>query len=182
VERALVERAQRGDQAAFSEIAFRITPRLFGIARRILRDYQQAEDVTQQALVTIWRKLPRLADPDRFDGWAYRILVNDCYAEGRRKQQRAGELQLLDNDVATEDGALSISDRDMLRRAFGRVPPQQRAVLVLQYYLDLDHPAIAEMLGIPLGTVKSRASSGREALRAALEADARPAGLGRWTA
>jgi RNA polymerase sigma-70 factor (ECF subfamily) len=55
-------------------------------------------------------------------------------------------------------------------------------VLVLQYYLDLDHPAIAEMLGIPLGTVKSRASSGREALRAALEADARPAGLGRWTA
>ena len=182
MERALVEQAQRGDQAAFAEIAFRVTPRLFGVARRILHDYQQAEDVTQLALVTIWRKLPGLADPDRFDGWAYRILVNGCYAEGRRKKQRAAELQLLESDVVTDDGVVSISDRDMLQLAFGRVSPQQRAVLVLQYYLELDQHAIAEVLGIPLGTVKSRVASARQALRAALEADARPAGLGRWTA
>ena len=132
--------------------------------------------------LAVWRKLPGLADPDRFDGWAYRILVNGCYAEGRRRQQRAPELQLLDGDIVTEDGVLSISDRDMLQRAFERVPPQQRAVLVLQYYLELDQQAIADVLGVPLGTVKSRAASGRQALRAALEADARPAGLGRWTA
>jgi RNA polymerase sigma-70 factor (ECF subfamily) len=182
VERALIEQAQRGDQEAFSEIAFRITPRLFGIARRILRDYDRAEDVTQQALVSIWRKLPKLLDPDRFDAWTYRIVVNACYAEGRTRRGRDPELQLLDADATTEDGVLSITDRDMLERAFRRVPAQQRAVLVLQYYLELDHPAIAAVLGIPLGTVKSRASSGRQALRAALDADARQAGVGRWTA
>ena len=69
----------------------------------------------------------------------------------------------------------------MLERAFDRLPAEQRAVLVLQYYMDLGHPQIAEMLGVPLGTVKSRASSGRQALRAALEADARSS-AGRWSA
>ncbi len=62
----------------------------------------------------------------------------------------------------------------MLERAFDRLPPEQRAVLVLQYYLDLDQSEIAEVLDVPVGTVKSRASSARNAMRAALEADARP--------
>jgi RNA polymerase sigma factor (sigma-70 family) len=66
-----------------------------------------------------------------------------------------------------------VADRDALERAFDRLATEQRAVLVLQYYLDLGHPQIAEILGVPLGTVKSRASAGRQALRAALEADAR---------
>jgi RNA polymerase sigma-70 factor (ECF subfamily) len=69
----------------------------------------------------------------------------------------------------------------MLERAFDRMPVEQRAVLVLQYYLELGQPEIADVLGIPLGTVKSRASAGRHALRATLEADARP-GSGRWSA
>jgi RNA polymerase sigma-70 factor (ECF subfamily) len=181
VERRLVELAQRGDQGAFSEIAFAINPRLFTVAHRILRDYHRAEDATQQALVQIWRKLPKLSDPDKFDGWAYRILVNICYAEARKGKRNPEGLHLLETDAAASDSQLSVADRDMLERAFDRLPPEQRAVLVLQYYLDLGHPQIAEMLGVPLGTVKSRASSGRLALRAALEADARH-GVGRWTA
>ena len=68
MERSLVERAQRGDEKAFSEIAFAISPRLFPVAQRILRDYHRAEDATQQALVLIWRKLPKLSDPDKFEG------------------------------------------------------------------------------------------------------------------
>jgi len=181
VERRLVELAQRGDEGAFSEIAFAISPRLFTVAQRILRDYHRAEDATQQALVQIWRKLPKLADPDKFEGWAYRILVNTCYAEARRGRRSPDGLTLLETDAAASDSQLSVADRDMLERAFDRLPPEQRAVLVLQYYLDLGHPQIADMLGVPLGTVKSRASSGRQALRAALEADSR-AGVGRWSA
>lgn len=182
MERRLVELAQRGDQAAFAEIAFAITPRLFSVAQRILRDYHRAEDATQQALVLIWRKLPKLADPDRFDGWAYRVLVNTCYAEARSGRGDPAGLHLLDADVVIDDDAMSVADRDMLERAFNRLSPEQRAVLVLQYYLDLGHQQIADMLGVPLGTVKSRASSGRNALRAALEADSRGASTGRWSA
>lgn len=181
MERRLVELAQRGDQGAFSELAFAISPRLFTVAQRILRDYHRAEDATQQALVQIWRKLPKLSDPEKFEGWAYRILVNTCYAETRRGKRSPDGLHLLDTDAAAGDSQVSVADRDMLERAFARLPAEQRAVLVLQYYLDLGHPQIAEMLGIPLGTVKSRSAAGRTALRGALEADARP-GAGRWTA
>jgi RNA polymerase sigma-70 factor (ECF subfamily) len=171
--------ARRGDQRAFSEIAFAVSPRLFAVAHRILRDYHRAEDATQQAIVQIWRKLPKLNDPDRFDAWAYRILVNTCYLEARRGRRSADSLRLLDTDSAAADSALTIANRDMLERAFDRLSPEQRAVMVMQYYLDLGHPQIAEVLGIPLGTVKSRASAARQALRAALEADARPGVQGR---
>jgi RNA polymerase sigma-70 factor (ECF subfamily) len=181
VERRLVELAQRGDEGAFSQIAFQISPRLFAIAQRILRDFHRAEDATQQALVQIWRKLPKLSDPDKFEGWSYRILVNTCYAEARKSRRHPDDLRLLDTDRASADSALSVADRDMLERAFERLSAEQRAVLVLQYYLDLGHPQIAEILGVPLGTVKSRSSAARQALRAALEADARP-GEGRWSA
>jgi RNA polymerase sigma-70 factor (ECF subfamily) len=174
-----VELAQRGDEGAFSQIAFAISPRLFPVAQRILRDYHRAEDATQQTLVQIWRKLPNLSDPDRFDGWAYRILVNTCYAEARKGRRHPDDLRLLDTDRATRDSSVSVADRDALERAFDRLATEQRAVLVLQYYLDLGHPLIAEILGVPLGTVKSRASAGRQALRAALEADARIESTGR---
>jgi RNA polymerase sigma-70 factor (ECF subfamily) len=182
VEQTLVDLARRGDRVAFSELASAITPRLFAVANRILRDYQLAEDATQQALVQIWRKLPKLDDVAKFEAWCYRILVNLCYAEARRRRRTGPTLELLETDVESDDGTLSVVQRDSLDRAFARLPAEQRAVLVLQYYLDLEHAAIAELLAIPLGTVKSRASSGRQAMRAALEADARMTRVGRWTA
>ena len=174
MERRLVQQAQRGDRGAFSELAAGISPRLFTVAQRILRDYQRAEDATQQALISIWRKLPNLSDPDHFDAWAYRILVNSCYSEMRREGRLPKTLEFLDSDATSHDASASVTNRDLLERAFVRLSGEQRAVLVLQYYLGLGHPEIADLLGIPLGTVKSRASSGRRALRAAVEADSRP--------
>jgi RNA polymerase sigma-70 factor (ECF subfamily) len=178
---SIIEASWSGDQGAFSQIAFAVNPRLFTVAQRILRDYHRAEDATQQALVLIWRKLPKLADPDKFDGWAYRIVVNACYAEARKGKRNPDGLHLLETDASAGDSQLTVANRDMLERAFDRMPVEQRAVLVLQYYLELGHPEIADLLGIPLGTVKSRAASGRNALRATLEADAR-AGSARWSA
>jgi RNA polymerase sigma-70 factor (ECF subfamily) len=174
-----VELARRGDEEAFSQIAFAISPRLFPVAQRILRDYHRAEDATQQTLLQIWRKLPNLSDPDKFDGWAYRILVNTCYAEARQGRRHPDDLRLLETDSSTRDSAVNVADRDALERAFDRLTTEQRAVLVLQYYLDLGHPQIAKLLGVPLGTVKSRASAGRQALRAALEAGDRSGTAGR---
>jgi RNA polymerase sigma-70 factor (ECF subfamily) len=179
MERTLVELAQHGDREAFSEIAHEISPRLFVVAYRILRDHHRAEDATQQSLVQMWRNLPQLIDLDKFDAWAYRIAVNACYGEARRERRASGSPVLLEVDAHSEDATRDVANRDAVERAFNRIPVEQRAVLVLQFYRELSHPQISELLGVPLGTVKSRASSGRSSMRAVFEADARAAE--RWS-
>lgn len=174
----LVTRAQRGDESAFSEIAYAIGDRLFTVAHRILRDIHLAEDATQQALIAIWRELPGLRDPARFEAWSYRVLVNACYAQARSERRWSPSLHLLETDHGAGDPQLSVADRDQLERGFRRLAPEQRAVLVLQHYLDLTLPQIAEVLGVPLGTVRSRLHYARRAMRAAIEADARQAFTG----
>jgi RNA polymerase sigma-70 factor (ECF subfamily) len=175
VDHDLVSRAQRGDESAFAEIAYGMGDRLFTVAQRILRDVDLAEDATQQAIVAIWRELPGLRDPARFEAWSYRVLVNACYAQARTERRWSPSLHVLETDHGAGDPQLSVADRDQLERGFRRLPPEQRAVLVLQHYLDLTLPQIAETLGVPIGTVRSRLHYARRAMRAALEADARPA-------
>lgn len=178
VEQDLVQRAQRGDENAFGELAYRIGDRLFAVANRILRDTALAEDATQEAIVTIWRELPALRSPARFEAWSYRILVNACYAEARNEGRWRPPLHVLETDSdgsRAGDPQLTVAARDELERGFRRLPAEQRAVLVLQHYLDLTLPQISELLGVPIGTVRSRLHYGRNAMRAALEADARPA-------
>ena len=180
MERQLVERAQQGDPEAFDRLTELIMDRLFSVAYRILRNPQSAEDATQQALVTIWRQLPRLRDPDRFEAWSYRLLVNAAYAEHRRHRRNSPIGDLLHQ--ATEDPYLSIDDRDQLERGFQRLSAEQRAVLVLQHYLNLSHAQMADVLGVPVGTIRSRLHGARTAMRAALEADARPGQAAGWLA
>lgn len=170
----LVALAQQGDEGAFADVARAMSGRLYAIAYRILRDHDHADDAAQQAIVSIWRDLPSLRDPERFEGWAYRILVNACYAEARKARKDRG-IPPEEMGLVTPDESIAVSDRDQLARGFRRLPPEQRAVLVLQHYVELDLPEIAEILGVPVGTVKSRGHAARQALRAALEADARPA-------
>jgi RNA polymerase sigma factor (sigma-70 family) len=173
VERQLVALAREGDRDAFDRLAVLIVDRLYAVAYRILRSGPSAEDATQQALVDIWRWLPSLRDPARFDAWAYRLLVHASFAELRRRRHGvpAGSL----TDGAVDDQAYaSVIDRDLLERGFQRLSAEQRSVLVLQHYLDLTHDEIAQLLGIPVGTVRSRLHYARTAMRAALEADARP--------
>ena len=176
-----MELAQGGDQEAFAEIAHAINSRLFTVAHRILRDYHLAEDATQQAIVLIWRDLPKLIDLDRFGSWSYRIVVNVCYRQAQRGRRAAEGLHLLRRDESTAPAEAAVVARDMVERAFVRLKPEHRALLVLQYYVELGSAEIADVLGIPVGTVKSRSASARNALRAALDADARP-GVARRTA
>src|SRR5215218_7831500 len=91
----LVVRAQRGDEEAFASLAVAVGDRLHAVSHRILRDIDLAEDATQQALLTIWRDLPQLRDPARFDAWSYRLLVRACYAEARRTRQWTRDLRIL---------------------------------------------------------------------------------------
>lgn len=176
METGLVERAQRGDQEAFGLLAVPLGDHLFAVAARILRDSDLAADATQQALVSIWRDLPRLRELERFEAWSYRILVRACYAERRRERRWSPSLRILpaaDSDGI--DGTRVVLDRDQMERAARRLSIEHRAVVVLRFYLDLPHAEIAEMLGVPVGTVRSRLRYALLGLRAALEADARPA-------
>jgi RNA polymerase sigma-70 factor, ECF subfamily len=176
VDADLIGRAQRGDEEAFASLAVAAGDRLHAVAFRILRDTDLAEDASQQALLTIWRDLPQLRDPARFDAWSYRLLVRACYAEGRRTRRWAPNVRLLPVDEPeVSEGLSSVVDRDQLERGFRRLSIDHRAVVVLHHYLDLPLDEVADVLGVPVGTVRSRLHHAMRGLRAALEADARPA-------
>lgn len=179
--RSIVEDAGRGDEAAFAVLVREVGDGCIFIAHRILRDASLAQDAVQVALVQVWRELPALRDPDRFDAWLHRILVNACYAEARRRRHFAADVVLIETDGPTADDEqlLTVQDRDQLDRGFLRLPPDQRAVLVFRYALGMTVPEVADHLGIPLGTAKSRLSYATAALRAALDADARTVVLDR---
>jgi RNA polymerase sigma-70 factor, ECF subfamily len=175
VDSTLVIRAQRGDEEAFAGIVDAVGGRLHAVAHRILRDIDLAEDATQQALLDIWRDLPDLRDPARFDAWSYRLLVRACYAEGRRSRRATPNLRLLPTDESTAaEGLSEVVDRDQLERGFRRLSIEHRVVVVLHHYLDMPLEQIAETLGVPPGTVRSRLHHAMRGLRAALDADARP--------
>jgi RNA polymerase sigma-70 factor (ECF subfamily) len=174
VDRRLVEAAQRGDRDAFGTLVPLVSDRLFATAHRILRDSDAAGDAYQATLVAIWRELPALRDPDRFEAWASRLLVRRCYDELRRRRREAPAIGLLAIDAPVADASAGVVVRDQLERAFARLTPEQRAVVVLMYFRELSVSEIATTIGISEGTVKSRLHFAREALRAAVEADARP--------
>jgi RNA polymerase sigma-70 factor (ECF subfamily) len=172
---SLVTRAQHGDEEAFASLAVGVGDRLHAVAHRILRDTDLAEDATQQALLTIWRDLPQLRDPARFDAWSYRLLVRACYSEGRRTHQWQPNVRALPPiEPSVADGTSTVVDRDQLERGFRRLSIDHRAVVVLHHYLDMPLEEVAETLGIPPGTVRSRLHHAMRGLRAALDADARP--------
>jgi RNA polymerase sigma-70 factor, ECF subfamily len=172
--RAIVDQARQGDEEAFGALVREVGDRCIFIAHRILRDADLAEDAVQVALVQAWRELPSLRDLDRFEAWLHRILVRACYAEAKRSRRFASAVVLLETDRgAPADELLTVHDRDQLDRGFRRLPPDQRAVLVFRYALGLTVPEVADHLGIPLGTAKSRLSYATTAIRAALEADDR---------
>ena len=171
----LVERAQRGDKAAYGLLAGAIADRFLAVARRILRDRDLAEDATQQALLAIWQNLPQLRDPGRFEAWSYRLLVHACYTEGRKERRWIPNLRILPaEEAAATDELSSVVDREQLERGFRRLSIDHRAVVVLYHYLDKPLDEIASILEIPVGTAHSRLHHAMRGLRAALEADLRP--------
>ena len=124
--------------------------------------------------ISMWRDLPRLRDVDRFDAWSYRLVVNACYAEGRRVRRSTRVVRALpiDSDIEDDQTGMVIK-RDELDRGFRRLSVEHRAVLMLHYFVDMPLDQIAETLGVPSGTVRSRLHHAVRSMRAVLEADAR---------
>ena len=138
-------------------MAVALGDRLHALAHRILRDRELAGDVTQQTLVKIWQELPRLRDAELFAGWSYRILVNTCRDEMRKRRRSSEDLDLLESDAWMPGVSIPIADRDQLERAFRRLTVDQRSVLILHYYLDFSLAEIGSIVDIPVGTVRSPA-------------------------
>ena len=179
MDRDLVEAARRGDREAYADLLRSRGDRLFALAQRILRDVDRTEDAVQEALVIAWRDLPGLRDPDRFDAWLHRLVVRSCVHEAMRQRRLVANLHVLPADLAAgRDDFLSVGDRDQLERGFRRLDPQQRAVLVLRHYAGFEPAEIADILGIPAGTARSRLHHAHRAMRAALDADARTTAIG----
>jgi RNA polymerase sigma-70 factor (ECF subfamily) len=175
LDRDLVERAQKADREAFAVLVHQVSDSLYAVAFRILRDPGLAEDALQNALILAWRRLPKLRETDRFEAWIHRILVHACYDESQRARQWTTTIRVLPMDgPSTPDGSSALADRDEIERAFRRLSLEQRAVFVLHHYVGLPLVEVADVLGIPAGTVRSRLHYSIALLRDALLADAEP--------
>ena len=175
MDRDLVEQARRGDREAFTVLVHQVSDVLYAVAFRILRDPGLAEDALQNALVLAWRRLPHLRDAERFEAWIHRILVHACYDESQRTRAWRASVTVLPVDLpGAGDSTSAIADRDELERAFLRLSVEQRAVFVLHHYIGLPLVEVAEMLGVPAGTARSRLHYATAGLRAALTAVAEP--------
>lgn len=166
----LVERARRGDAEAFVSLIEERQAAMTRLAGAILGNEADAADALQEALVAMWRELPRLREVDRFPAWADRILVNACRLVLRRRATtRVRQVPLVQESRVTASPDGEIGERDAFGRAFGSIPVDARAILVLHHLEERSVAEIAHVLGIPNGTVKSRLFSARRDLERALE-------------
>ena len=172
-QRRLVELARAGDHDAFSELVLAAIVRLDQAARLILRDPELARDAVQDGLIRAWRDLPGLRDPDRFDFWLHRIIVNACLDILRRRRRRVTEVELTPFRHATgADIAGGLADRDLIADALDRLAPTRRAVVVMHYYLGMPLADVAAALAIPVGTAKSRLHRALDEMRVVVTFDA----------
>ena len=168
---ALVEAAQRGDHAAFEQLMAGTLDRSYATAAWILRDHHAAEEAVQEAMIRAWRDLPALRDVNRFEPWLRRLVVHSCYDEARRlRRQRTAQLTLSEPMTRVDDPAETVASRDAVERALSKLNPMQRAAVVLRHAVGLSVPDVAEAMGVPLGTAKSRLHHAERALRAAMSA------------
>ena len=171
----MTDRAERattlGDRrAAFEALADAELDGAYRLAGVILGDPWQAEDATHDAVVQAWLRYGSLRNPDRFGAWFQRILVNGCRDRLRQRSRRPVAVLTPDRAV-TGDETRAIDDHLDLDRAFERLSPHHRVVLALRYYADLTVDEIADRVGVPAGTVKSRLHVAVERMRAAIGAD-----------
>ncbi len=173
----LVSRAQRGDRAALGDLIAQTQDRVYNLAYRILGNPQEAEDLTQEVYVRVWRALPRFRGESKFTTWLHTVATNACLNRKRALRRRL-DAQLdaegaLDDIATPEEGpAQETMHRDEHARLWElveRLPDKYRLVLTLFYQQQLSYQEIAQVLALPLGTVKAHLNRARNALAASLK-------------
>jgi RNA polymerase sigma factor (sigma-70 family) len=178
MQRDLVERARAGDVEAFTALVEDRVERMFRTAMAILGTEADARDAAQDALSLIWQRLPQLHDPDRFEAWSGRVLVNACRMIDRHRRSRVREISVaslaLDPSAKSaqpvaDSSAERIARLDLLERAFNRLTLDERTMLALHHLEERSLRELSAVLGIPEGTVKSRLHAARRSLERAME-------------
>ena len=172
--RELVRRAIEGDHDAFSSLVDASVHRLYGVATLILRDPDRAQDAVQDALMSAWKDVRALRDPDAWDAWLHRITVWACYRTAKKERRRKTvELKVVPDPerAVVSDSASALANRDLIERQLNDLPIDHRSVVVLRFFLDLPLDEVADILDIPVGTVKSRLHRALASLRDAMTQD-----------
>lgn len=186
-EEALIHRFLHGDAGAFDRLVDLCTPRVFNLAYRLVGNHEDAQDIAQEAFVRIYHALPRFKGGSAFNTWMYRIVVNACYDELKRRKRRPVMLSELYDDggnapeptggETTEEAVLRDERRRVLQQAIVAIPDPFRMVLVLYDVQGMSYQEISEVLETNLGTVKSRLNRARLMLREKLSASRELFGL-----
>jgi RNA polymerase sigma-70 factor (ECF subfamily) len=165
---ALIERSRSGDQAGFVELVRRHERRVYNLAYRMLGRAEDARDATQEAFLSAFRHLAGFRGEATFGTWIHRITVNLCYDSLRRRR----EVVSIDGDepqgTPTPDHAEAAATVADVQRALLEIPADYRAVVIMHELQDMPVEEVAAVLGVPVGTVKSRLHRGRAALGRAL--------------
>ncbi len=185
----LIQCAQRGDPEALTQLVITQQHYVYSIAMSVLRNPDDAADLTQEAFIRLFRALPQYNGESRFTTWLYRLVVNLGRDELRRRGRQVPLVLPIDGDdeldpiagVADDDRwsdpALALDTRETsesVRRALAQLETHYRTVLTLYYFDDMKYTDIAEVMGLPLNTVKSHIRRGKERLAALIEADSIP--------
>jgi RNA polymerase sigma-70 factor (ECF subfamily) len=167
----LVDRARGGDGRALEALLRRHYDRVYAVCRRVTGNDADAADAAQNAMIAVARGLPGFAVRSRFSTWSYRIAVNCSIDEMRRRSRwpRAGLEDVMPSLSGPADGPELSAERLDVDSALRRLPARFRAAVVLRDMCGLDYAEIAEILGLPAGTVRSRIARGRGALVRLLE-------------
>lgn len=171
----LVAKAQSGDECAFEQLVRAHQRYVFNLAYRVLGDRSEAEDVAQETFVRAWRGLPSFRAECRFTTWLYRIARNVCLNRLPRLEAELRQTEVLGQAMACPDPepdeVLDARERHaFLHAALAKLPEKYRLVLTLRYLQGFSYAEIADVLNLPLGTVKTHLHRGREALAARLAA------------
>ncbi len=187
--RELIARAQEGDPQALTQIVLGQQHYVYSIAMSVLKNPEDAADLTQEVFIRLFRTLPQYNGESRFTTWLYRLVVNLCRDELRRRgrqvpiapptseDEEADQLGSIADEDRWTDPAAALDARelrDQVRLALGQLEEHYRLVLTLHYFEDLKYTDIAEILDIPLNTVKSHIRRGKERLATILETQEHP--------
>ena len=176
----LVRRVGQGDPAAIQAMVARKLPRMLALARRMLGDAVEAEDVAQEALLRAWRQAPRWTPGKaRFDTWLHRVALNLCYDRLRRRREIATDSppDRPDEGAAPDRGLLAADVGVRVEAALARLPDRQREAIVLCHYQELTNIEAAALMEVSVEALESLLSRGRRALGLA-RADMRPGAEG----
>lgn len=178
-ERRLLQKAQEGDRKAFEALVALHSRRVYNLALGYTGRHHDAEEIAQTVFVKVWKALPQFRGASAFSTWLYRLTLNACTDHYRRERKHREDLSLDDPDLAPirdaapspEEIVIQREEEAILRKALAELPEQHRVILILREMDGLDYQEIAQVLELQVGTVKSRLTRARRALREKLLAE-----------